>query len=101
MAKIKPDGHIKIKVAMKVDQNLIYMSGPPILPKTKEIIRKLSREQKSGAGSGGGSSAASGVPTGTKHKVTPVFQGDFIAKLCTKLINEKKYKYICWGDFWG
>ena len=43
---------------------VIYRSGPTIVPKMKEIqkvVQKLSREQGSAAGGGGG-----GVQTGTK-----------------------------------
>ena len=44
---------------------VIYRSGPTIVPKMKEIqkvVQKLSREQESAAGGGG----AGGVRTGTK-----------------------------------
>ena len=44
---------------------VIYRSGPTIVPKMKEIqnvVQKLSREQESAAGGGGGG----GVRTGTK-----------------------------------
>ena len=45
---------------------VIYRSGPTIVPKMKEIqkvVQKLSREQESAAGGGG---AGGGVRTGTK-----------------------------------
>ena len=47
---------------------VIYRSGPTIVPKMKEIqkvVQKLSREQESAAGAGGGGSGG-GVRTGTK-----------------------------------
>ena len=47
---------------------IIYRSGPAIMPKMKEIqkvVQKLSREQESAAGGGGGG-AGGGVRTGTK-----------------------------------
>ena len=46
---------------------VIYRSGPTIVPKMKEIqkaVEKLSREQESAAGGGG--SGGGGVRTGTK-----------------------------------
>ena len=51
---------------------VIYRSGPTIVPKMKEIqkvVQKLSREQESAAGGGGagsGGGAGGGVRTGTK-----------------------------------
>ena len=51
---------------------VIYRSGPTIVPKMKEIqkvVQKLSREQESaagGGGGGGGSGGGGGVRTGTK-----------------------------------
>ena len=48
---------------------VIYRSGPTIVPKMKEIqkvVQKLSREQESAAGSGGSGGAGGGVRTGTK-----------------------------------
>ena len=50
---------------------VIYRSGPTIVPKMKEIqkvVQKLSREQESaaGGGGGGGGGAGGGVRTGTK-----------------------------------
>ena len=48
---------------------VIYRSGPTIVPKMKEIqkvVQKLSREQESAAGGGGGAGAGGGVRTGTK-----------------------------------
>ena len=47
---------------------VIYKSGPTIVPKMKEIqkvVQKLSREQESAAGGGGGAGGG-GVRTGTK-----------------------------------
>ena len=53
---------------------VIYRSGPTIVPKIKEIqkvVQKLSREQESAAGGGGGS----GARTGTKTKSHPQYTG--------------------------
>ena len=51
-------------------KQVIYRSGPTIVPKMKEIqkvVQKLSREQESAAGGGGGAGAGGGgVRTGTK-----------------------------------
>ena len=54
---------------------VIYSSGPIIVPKTKEIqkvVQKLSREQESAAG--GAAQAAAYEPV-QKHKVTPGIPG--------------------------
>ena len=48
---------------------VIYRSGPTIVPKIKEIqkvVEKLSREQESAAGGGGGGGGRGGVRTSTK-----------------------------------
>ena len=53
---------------------VIYWSGPTIVPKLKEIqqvVQKLSCEQNSAASGGGARSD-------TKYKVTPVYRGDLI-----------------------
>ena len=65
------DTYLTLKIqGQGLDQNrpksnqVIYRSGPTIMPKMKEIqkvVQKLSREQESEAGGGG-----SGVRTGTK-----------------------------------
>ena len=70
MAKVK---YLTLKnLGQGYDENppkynqVIYRSGPTIVPKMKEIqnvVQKLSREHESAAGGGG---AGGGVRTGTK-----------------------------------
>ena len=62
---------LKISMSRSPKSNqVIYRSGPTIVPKMKEIqkvVQKLSREQESAAGGGGGGAGAGGgVRTGTK-----------------------------------
>ena len=62
--KIEGQGHDENRPK---SNQVIYRSGPTIMPKMKEIqkvVQKLSREQESAAGGGGG--ARGGVRTGTK-----------------------------------
>ena len=102
MVKVKPDGHILAvefnwyvcfsfwgnrtifgwDIANSIfDENrrksnqVIYRSGPTIVPKMKEIqkvVQKLSRQQESAAGGGGG---GGGVRTGTKTWSHPRYTG--------------------------
>ena len=68
--EIQGQGHYENRDKSK---QVIYRSGPSIILKMKEIrevVRKLSREQKSAAGGTNG-----GVRTGTNHKVTSVYRG--------------------------
>ena len=67
--KIQGQGHDEYRPK---SNQVIYRSGPTIVPKMKEIkkvVQKLSREQESAAGGGGGGAGAGaggGVRTGTK-----------------------------------
>ena len=59
--KIQDQGHDENQPKLN---HVIYRPGPPMVPKMKEIqkvVQKLSREQESAAGRGGG-----GIRTGTK-----------------------------------
>ena len=64
--KIEGQGHDENRPK---SNQVIYSSGPTIVPKLKEIprgVQKLSREQDSAASCGGGSMSGGGVQTGTK-----------------------------------
>ena len=73
---------IKVMAKHRPKSNLvIYRSGPPILPKMKEIwkvVWKLSREQKSAAG---GTSSGSEIWTGTQTWIHQVHWCHIIVKM--------------------